>query len=138
MQPADNDFFEEYKRLDRLCADMYSCQNGVSEYINQMENNTNIKAVNRIMISALSENLIYELFMHTKLQLQKPKPPKSEPACSQGEKPAMNSHSNYTCICGNFLTYTTSSSLTIKKISVIMIVSYDTRHGAVNGCEQLL
>lgn len=38
MQPADNDFFEEYKRLDRLCADMYSCQNGVSEYINQMEN----------------------------------------------------------------------------------------------------
>ena len=34
----DNEFFEEYKRLDRLCSDMYSCQNGVSEYITQMEN----------------------------------------------------------------------------------------------------
>lgn len=38
MRQTDNDFFEEYKRLDRLCADMYSCRNGVSEYIAQMEN----------------------------------------------------------------------------------------------------
>lgn len=38
MHPNDNEFFEEYKRLDRLCADMYSCRNGVSEYIAQMEN----------------------------------------------------------------------------------------------------
>lgn len=41
MQLQDNDFFEEYKRLDRLCSDMYSCQNGISEYIAQMENNSN-------------------------------------------------------------------------------------------------
>lgn len=34
---SDNEFFEEYKRLDRLCGDMYSCKNGVSEYISQME-----------------------------------------------------------------------------------------------------
>ncbi len=37
MHAFDNDFFEEYKRLDKLCADMFSCQNGVSEYIAQME-----------------------------------------------------------------------------------------------------
>ena len=34
---ADNDFFEAYKRLDKLCSEMYACQNGVSEYIAQME-----------------------------------------------------------------------------------------------------
>ena len=33
----DNEFFEEYKRLAKLCSEMYSCQNGVSEYISQME-----------------------------------------------------------------------------------------------------
>ncbi len=37
MQLADNEFFEEYKRLDKLCSEMYSCQNGISEYIAQME-----------------------------------------------------------------------------------------------------
>ena len=37
---ADNDFFEAYKRLDKLCSEMYSCQNGVSEYIAQMEHLT--------------------------------------------------------------------------------------------------
>ena len=37
MQPLDNEFFEEYKRLDHLCADMYSCKNGVSQYIEDME-----------------------------------------------------------------------------------------------------
>lgn len=30
-------FFEEYKQMDRLCADMYSGQNGVSEYLTEME-----------------------------------------------------------------------------------------------------
>ena len=34
---VDNDFFEAYKRLDKLCSEMYSCQNGVSEYIAQMD-----------------------------------------------------------------------------------------------------
>lgn len=38
LQNSDNNFFEEYKRLDKLCSDMYSCQNGVSEYISQMDN----------------------------------------------------------------------------------------------------
>ena len=37
---ADNDFFEAYKRLDKLCSEMYSYQNGVSEYIAQMERHT--------------------------------------------------------------------------------------------------
>lgn len=37
MQPLDNNFFEEYKRLDRICSDMYSSRNGVSQYISDME-----------------------------------------------------------------------------------------------------
>ena len=37
MHPEDNVFFEEYKRLDRLCSDIYSCSNGVSAYISEME-----------------------------------------------------------------------------------------------------
>ena len=37
MQPADNKFFEAYKHLDKICSEMYACQNGVSEYIAQME-----------------------------------------------------------------------------------------------------
>ena len=37
MQALDNEFFEAYKRLDRLCSDMYGCQNGVSQYIKSME-----------------------------------------------------------------------------------------------------
>lgn len=40
MHIADNVFFEAYKRLDKLCSEMYSCQNGVSEYIAQMERET--------------------------------------------------------------------------------------------------
>ena len=39
MQAADNEFFEEYKKLDNLCTDMFSCEkNGVSAYISEMEN----------------------------------------------------------------------------------------------------
>lgn len=37
VQPLDNQFFEEYKRVDRICADMYSARQGVSEYIADME-----------------------------------------------------------------------------------------------------
>ncbi len=37
MQALDNNFFELYKSLDNCCKDMYSCRNGVSEYILQME-----------------------------------------------------------------------------------------------------
>ena len=37
MQTLDNEFFEAYKRLDRLCSDIYGCRNGVSQYIEDME-----------------------------------------------------------------------------------------------------
>ena len=37
MEPLDNEFFEKYKSLERLCSDMYSCKNGVSLYIEDME-----------------------------------------------------------------------------------------------------
>ncbi len=37
MQELDNEFFESYKRLDRLCSDIYGCRNGVSLYIEDME-----------------------------------------------------------------------------------------------------
>ena len=36
MQAIDNEFFEAYKRLDRLCSDIYGCRNGVSQYIEDM------------------------------------------------------------------------------------------------------
>ncbi len=39
MTSSDNLFFEEYKRLEKLCSDAYSCQNGVSGYIATMEEN---------------------------------------------------------------------------------------------------
>lgn len=37
MNEIDNTFFEEYKRLDKLCMDLLSSKSGVSEYISQME-----------------------------------------------------------------------------------------------------
>lgn len=37
MQILDNEFFEAYKRLDRLCSDIYGCRNGVSQYIEDMD-----------------------------------------------------------------------------------------------------
>lgn len=37
LQALDNEFFEAYKRLDSLCSDMFSQQNGVSAYIEEME-----------------------------------------------------------------------------------------------------
>lgn len=37
MTQLDNEFFEEYKRLDRLCSDMYSCQDGIRQYLEDME-----------------------------------------------------------------------------------------------------
>ncbi len=40
LHPMDNDFFEEYKRLDRLCGDMYASQNGISAYLTAMESKT--------------------------------------------------------------------------------------------------
>ncbi len=36
----DNDFFEAYKKLDRLCSDLYTEKNGISAYIADMEAKT--------------------------------------------------------------------------------------------------
>ncbi len=36
----DNDFFEAYKKLDRLCSDLYTEKNGISAYIADMESKT--------------------------------------------------------------------------------------------------
>lgn len=37
MNEIDNIFFEEYKKLDKLCMDLLSSKSGVSVYISQME-----------------------------------------------------------------------------------------------------
>lgn len=37
MNQIDNDFFDAYKHLDKLCGEIYDCRNGISEYITQME-----------------------------------------------------------------------------------------------------
>lgn len=37
MQKLQQDFFEEYKRLDGICRDMLGAERGVSAYIEQME-----------------------------------------------------------------------------------------------------
>lgn len=37
MLELDRELFDEFKRVDAICRDMFSCQHGVSEYINQME-----------------------------------------------------------------------------------------------------
>lgn len=37
MLEYERELFDEFKRLESLCRDMFSCQHGVSEYINQME-----------------------------------------------------------------------------------------------------
>lgn len=39
LHPLDNEFFDEYKRLDCLCSDMYSSRGGVGLYIEDMERN---------------------------------------------------------------------------------------------------
>ena len=37
MEAIEVAFLDEYKRLDILCGDMFSCRQGISEYILQME-----------------------------------------------------------------------------------------------------
>lgn len=37
MLKLDRELFEEFKRVDAICRDMFSSQRGVSEYIEQME-----------------------------------------------------------------------------------------------------
>ena len=37
MTQLDNEFFEEYKHLERLCSDMHSCRDGIRQYLEDME-----------------------------------------------------------------------------------------------------
>lgn len=37
MNQIDNDFFEAYKHLDKICREIFNCGNGISEYISEME-----------------------------------------------------------------------------------------------------
>ena len=37
MTQLDNEFFEEYKHLECLCSDMYSCRDGIRQYLEDME-----------------------------------------------------------------------------------------------------
>lgn len=37
MKEIEMKFLDEYKKLDRLCQDMYSTSQGITEYINRME-----------------------------------------------------------------------------------------------------
>lgn len=39
MKELDYEFFEQYKKLDKLCQDMYSSREGLSYYIKRMEDN---------------------------------------------------------------------------------------------------
>lgn len=39
MEEYNIEFFEEYTKLDRLCCDMYSCDKGITTYIQDMESN---------------------------------------------------------------------------------------------------
>lgn len=54
MNSIDSDFFSEYKRFEKLCGDIYSCQNGVTQYINEMNDCT---APVRYKISSWNEDL---------------------------------------------------------------------------------
>ncbi len=37
MRNIEMKFLDEYKRVDNICADMYSCKNGISAYLAQMD-----------------------------------------------------------------------------------------------------
>lgn len=40
MQSSDNEFFEEYKHLEKICSEIYSCREGIKQYITDMEENS--------------------------------------------------------------------------------------------------
>lgn len=42
MDDMDFEFLKEYKRLNKICGEILNCDNGVSEYINEMERTDNI------------------------------------------------------------------------------------------------
>ena len=37
MNKLEIEFFEEYKSVDNICRDMFQTNQGITEYINQME-----------------------------------------------------------------------------------------------------
>ena len=61
MTSHDNAFFEEYKCLEKICSDMYSCRNGVSEYIGRMEQKA---AQGRRRVSSWDED--YKMLKHVR------------------------------------------------------------------------
>lgn len=48
MNQRDNEFFEEYKNLDKLCGEILNCEKGVSTYITIMEESTPCKTAGTI------------------------------------------------------------------------------------------
>lgn len=38
MTTLESEFMEAYKRVESFCNDLFSCENGISEYINEMKN----------------------------------------------------------------------------------------------------
>jgi len=38
MNQVENDFFEEFKHVEKICNEMYGVRNGVTQYINEMVN----------------------------------------------------------------------------------------------------
>ena len=54
MQAQDDRFFEEFKRLEQLCSDMFACQSGVSAYIAEMEDRA---AAGRARVSTWNDDL---------------------------------------------------------------------------------
>ena len=58
MNQRDNNFFEAYKRLDRLCGDILNCKNGINEYIQQMEESNQL----RYKVSEWTED--YKMLKH--------------------------------------------------------------------------
>lgn len=59
MQALDNEFFEAYKRLDRLCSDLYGCRNGISQYIEDMD-----RAPYRERLAVPSWERVYKTLKH--------------------------------------------------------------------------
>lgn len=60
MQENDIRFFDEYKQLDKLCREMYSSSDGVSEYLSRMER----KNHGQYMVSSWNKD--YKLLKHLK------------------------------------------------------------------------
>ncbi len=61
LQEQDNYFFEEYKRLERLCCDIYNSQEGLKDYLADMEGK---EAEGRICVQSWVSD--YRMLKHIK------------------------------------------------------------------------